>query len=301
MESISISVVITSKQPWPTLQEITQAALLQTSDCNGEVILSVASEQCLPPEGIESLKRFHENISAIVLPDADGLTLYAAGMGKAQGEIIAILEDHTMIQPDWCKRHRELYHQRPDIQAIACAVINGTAATLVDQANFLYGFSAYHPLAAPETPCRIPTVAGSSIRRMFIRDFPPQPGYVETTLYWEAYSTGVAFFDRENVVTHYQHRTFFSMLWNHANNGKSNAGFCRRYYTVTQWLLRFLSSLAAPLLSCYRWLSGNNRKNLVVSHSFGALPLLILIQAANAAGCICGLLFGVGNSGRHTD
>lgn len=301
MEVISLSVVIVSKYPWPALEKIVNASLIQTKSCGGEVILCVASELCLPPEGIESVENFHKNISVLILPDAGGLTLYAAGIGSARSEIIATLEDHNMIQPDWCKRHIELYRNNADIQAVACAVVNGTAITLVDKANFLLGFSTYHPLAEPSVNCRIPVVAGSSIRRTFIKEFPPEPGYVETVAYWEAFCIGASYFDRNNVIVHYQHRNFLPMLWNHFHNGKSNAGFCRRSYTWQQWFLRLLSSILSPVLSCYRWLSGDNRKNLAINNEMNAVPLIILVQIVTAVGNICGLFFGVGNSGSRTE
>lgn len=298
---MNISIIIPTTTRWPRIQRTLDIVLPQTKECGGEVYFIVNSNDCLPPGGVESLPHWYEDAHLIVVPDGDAFTLRAAGYAQCTGEIIGILEDHNSVDNDWCKRHIEIHQKKPEINAVVSAIINGTAETVLEKANFLLGFSAYLPDGNPMDNNRIPMIAGSTIKRSAIKQLPPKPGYVELITFWEIYSSGSSYFDRTTILTHYQRHPLFETISHHFNNGKSNAGYFRRFYDAKNWILKFISSVLMPVTTLFHFIAGRHRHIMKQNKNVYSLPYLLVLSVTNAVGCIFGLIFGAGRSAHYID
>lgn len=298
---MNISIIVPTTTVWPRIQRTLEVILPQAQECGGEVYFVVNSVRCLPPDGVESVTGWYENAHLIVVPDADVFTLRATAFAQCIGEIIGILEDHNSVHEDWCKRHIAVYQNRPEIDAVVCAIVNGTAEDILEKANFLLGFSPYLPDGNPKENHRIPMIAGSTLRRSAIKQFPPTSGYVELVTFWDVYSSGATYFDRTNILTHYQRHSLFETISHHFNNGKSNAGYFRRFYGLEKWILRFIFSILSPIITQFHFIAGRHSHIMKQDKNYYSLPYLMVLNVANSLGCVFGLIFGVGKSAHHLD
>ena len=151
-----ISVVIASVNGTPYIIECLEHLTRQ----QGEIPFEVLLMDCCDEQTRVAIRSGFPQ-PEVVLVEVEGRPsipkLRAMGMDRAKGRMVAILEDHCNVPPDWFsvieRAHKEGH------QAIGGAVENGATGRLVNWAVF---FTEYAPFMRPLTTGDVPSIAGSS-------------------------------------------------------------------------------------------------------------------------------------------
>ncbi len=256
-------------------------------DCCDEETLAAISERFPQPE--------------VVLVEIDGRPsipkLRAIGMDRAKGRMVAILEDHCNVPPDWftaIKRAHEEGHQ-----AIGGAVENGATDRLIDWAVF---FTEYASFMRPVQTGTVAYIAGSSAiyDKQAIDRVEPEH-YEECWEYWmhqRMKEQGVEFHCADDLwVSHKKNFGFWYFMSQRYHYSRSFAGARMQ---KESFFKRFAYAGAAivllPPLLMWRilrtvWAKGNRRGTFIK-----ASPIIGTFMISYAWGEAMGALFGPGNS-----
>lgn len=236
---------------------------------------------------------------AKVLPIAQRLTipqLRAIGLAQSRGDIIAIIEDHCNVAPDWCERIVQAHTAHPDCVAIGGVVENGSSDRLVDWAVFFCEYSRYMP---PLTAGQCADITGNNVsykRAAFagIDDATLNAGFWESTLHPKLLARGEKFFcDPAIVVRHKKSFGFGYFVSQRYHYSRYYAGTLTGNWSVTRRWARGVASLALPVVLLTRIASRvkSHRKELLL-----ASPLLAVFTLVWAWGEVVGCFFGPGRS-----
>ena len=291
-----ISVVIASVNGTPYIVECLEHLTSQQGDIPYEVLVM----DCCDEETRAAIReRFPQ--PEVVLVEIDGRPsipkLRAIGMDRAKGRMVAILEDHCNVPPDWftaIKRAHEEGHQ-----AIGGAVENGATDRLIDWAVF---FTEYASFMRPVQTGTVAYIAGSSAiyDKQAIDRVEPEH-YEECWEYWmhqRMKEQGVEFHCADDLwVSHKKNFGFWYFMSQRYHYSRSFAGARMQ---KESFFKRFAYAGAAivllPPLLMWRilrtvWAKGNRRGTFIK-----ASPIIGTFMISYAWGEAMGALFGPGNS-----
>ena len=210
--------------------------------------------------------------------------LRAAGLRAARGRLVALVEDHAVLDPSWVETMITA-HQGPEA-AIGGAVENGVDR-LLNWAVYYCDFGRYQaPL--PEGPAEFLSDANTCYKRSAlerVRDLWAD-AFHETSVNWKLRELGESLRLEAKAVAR-QNRTGLKLgpallerfVW-----GRSFAGTrAREVSTPKRWILAAFSPLLAPLLTVriLRLGLSKRRNNLTL---LAALPLIFVLQIAWSLG-----------------
>jgi len=224
-----------------------------------------------------------------------GLRKFA--MYQAQGEIIAITEDHCRVAPNWCEQIIQAHKDYPDAAAIGGTVDNGATTSLIDWANF---FLVFAPFVSPikNGPCeRICLQANISYKRRVVSRMASQLGVMEMLFTQQLREEGeVLIADDRLLVSHVQSHGFWGTFAAHFHNGRSIAGFRLEHLGGIGRILRLGSTAILPPYLLWSTLWALVSKQRFLGKVFASLPLLALLVCCHAAGEFVGYIAGPGRS-----
>jgi len=97
-EAPTISVVVASYRDRHSLDACLDALIPQCRLGEAEVVVARAAA----PGQLQELTRAYPTVRFVAAPcDATIPELRAAGMAEAEGDIVALVEDHRIVPPDW--------------------------------------------------------------------------------------------------------------------------------------------------------------------------------------------------------
>lgn len=277
-----LSVVVATIEPWPDLANCLEVLAPQVAAVGGEVIVGDGHGAALDA----AKARGFERLSWIHAPGASVFELRARCIAQAQGDVVAITEDHCRVGKDWCAQILAALEANPRAAAVTGPVLNGSTDRLIDWANFLHTFGSCFPPVNTTQRLRVPPSANVAFRRSAIGDGPLPAGRIELEISPRLFRDGLFCVHDGMTVTHVQSHGFLLTLRAHFDNGRSTTGLHRVPLGARQLPWR----LARDTL---RSMSPQVRSLPQVRAS---LPLVFVLSCCHAAGEVTGILAGPGRS-----
>ncbi|HEY6830043.1 MAG TPA: glycosyltransferase [Gemmatimonadaceae bacterium] len=280
-DRIPISVVLATIEPWPDLANCLAVLEPQIAALGGEIIVGDGHGEALDAAKAASSER----LSWIRIPGASVFELRARGVERARGDIVAMTEDHVIVDADWCAKIVDAFARNPDAAVVTGPVLNGSTDKLMDWANFLHTFGAFYPPVNRAQDERCPPVANIAFRRSAIKEGPLAPGWLELELNPRLFGAGLCHVSDTLAATHVQSHGFWLTMLAHFDNGRSTTGLSQSAARPRgPWTL-FKSGVGVI---------GGTRK--LTRAARASLPLMFLLSCCHAAGEAVGALAGPGRS-----
>ena len=178
MDLLPLSVVVATRRPWPFARECLEHLCPQADAAGAEIILADGSGVGLSEEFVGE----NPCVRWMKIPGAPVFDLRARAVAVARGEVIALTEDHCVVQPGWCERILAAHRRHPSALAIGGAVENGSTRLLIDKAKFFLTFGPFMPPFTSKLTHRVPPPANVSFKRSTFLDVVPSPGWIEFAL-----------------------------------------------------------------------------------------------------------------------
>jgi len=265
----------------------------QANKAGAEILVADGNGRGLPEVGREP----YEGVMWLKDLGASVFGLRKLAMCQAQGEIIAVTEDHCRVAPNWCEQIIQAHQDYPAAAAIGGTVDNGATTSLIDWANFLLVFA---PFVSPikNGPCeQICLQANISYKRRIVSRLGSQLGVMEMLFTRQLREEGETLIaDDRLVVSHVQSHGFWGTFASHFHNGRSIAGFRLEHLGSVGRVLRLGSTAILPPYLLWSTLQTLVSKQRFLRQVFASLPLLALLVCCHAAGEFVGYIAGPGRS-----
>jgi hypothetical protein len=293
-----LSIVLCTKDPWPTLQRALDALHGQAASAGGEIVVGVSTPNAIPPDAPERYpvaRWIHE-------PDASVFRLRAAALAACRAPIVAITEDHAYVDAGWCRAVLAAHAEHPDAAAIGGVVENGALRTLADRVGFLI---ANGPFLSPIRvgPSReISQQANVSYRRDALPRGSAPLGFMVHTFHETLRARGAVLrTDARMVVFHVQELSLVGHMVGHFHNGRSIAAFRATRMAPGLRAIRALACVVLPPVMLTRTLATVLRKRRFDGAVLLGLPLMTWLLCCHAAGEMVGYVTGPGRSPEHVN
>jgi hypothetical protein len=295
IDSPTVSIVVGSVEGWPGIRGTVAAFEAAASRAGGEVIVTDGSGRPAPDPGeIASTTRWHQG------PGLSIFQLREIGYRMATGPLVAISEDHVFVPPDWGERYIAAFAASPEAAAIGGSVLNSATASLVDWASF---FVVQAPQVAPIRSGPVGRLSGAvnvAYRAEALEEIDDNGGLgaMDGLHQRDLRKRGAILVADDTIrVAHEQFGTVASFTAIHFHAGRTFAGFLRGRMDGQAWF-RFLGVGLVPSLRLGRAVV------LLRARGYGptvrrALPLMLWLLYAQAAGHLLGFIAGPGDSPRH--
>ena len=291
--TIPLSIVVATTKPWPEIRACLDSLLGQSKSVGAEILVADGHGRGLPEMDKESYK----GLLWLKNPGASVFGLRKLGMSHAQGEIIAITEDHCRVAPNWCEQVIQAHKDYPDAAAIGGVVENGATTSLMDWANFFLVFAPFVSPIRNGPSERICLQANISYKRRVVSRMASQLGVMEMLFTRQLRQEGeVLIADDRLLVSHVQSHGFGGTFAAHFHNGRSIAGFRLEELGGMGRMLRLGSTAILPPYLLWSTLRSLMSKREVLGKVFASLPLLALLVCCHAAGEFIGYMAGPGQS-----
>lgn len=291
-----VSVVIASVNGSPYILECLEHLTEQRGDVSFEVLVMDCTDERSRRQIREGFPQ--PEVKLVEVPGRPSIPkLRAMGMERARGRMIAILEDHCNVPPDWFEVIRRAHLEGH--QAIGGAVENGATDRLLDWAVFLCEYASFLP-PLPTGP--VPFIAGSSAiydRRALER---VEPEHYEEA--WEYFmhrrmkEQGVEFYCAPGLkVSHKKDFGFWYFMSQRFHYSRSFAGMRLRQEGLVKRIAYAGAALVLlPPLMIWRTVRTVWPKHAYRSTLLKALPALAAFFVSYGYGEAVGSLLGPGQS-----
>ena len=288
---IPLSVLVATRDGWPTIAPHIEALLDQVRDVRGELIVVDSSGEDAPDLGP----------SVRWLPQPTSMTVFQLreiAYKESRGEVVASTEDHCVVMPGWCRRILDLHAEHPDAAAIGGALENGTTDSLMDWAAFIV---TQAPALAPLPSGAVERTTGAAnitMKRRAVDRLPSHDGFGTIELFdiAEVARDGETLLQDDSlVVTHYQSMGFRGTSSVEFHNGRTLGGFRRQYMDRRDWA-RVATGGLLPLYRSARMVSVASRKRMPRRSLIAAIPWIVWLEYCTGAGQLLGYATGPGDS-----
>ncbi|MDT8303837.1 MAG: glycosyltransferase [Sedimentisphaerales bacterium] len=222
--------------------------------------------------------------------------LRALAFREASADIIAVLEDHCIVESDWAQRMIEAH--RSEYSVIGGSIENAACEKLVDWAAFFCDYSqAIKPL--PEGQANILPGNNVSYKRLVIERFRDviEAEVWDYTLHEHIKNAGISLYSIPSITVH--HKISASLGWfisQRYHLARSFAGMRFVNASGFQRVLYGAGSVLLPVVLAKRivtnvWKKGRYRRELFLS-----LPFLMLLVFSWGIGELFGYILGPGVS-----
>jgi glycosyltransferase involved in cell wall biosynthesis len=287
-----LSVVVPSVNGWSDLEGCLRALDSQSGGGGIEIVV-------VDRVGPDLRERVRSSFPEVRILEVEAGTSIPAMRSLAfravRADIVAVLEDHVLVPPDWARRMLEA--QRGGAAAVGGAVDNAAIDRLVDRAAFLCEYS--HCLSPPAGPASWLTGNNVTYRRdvlnRFLEKVPPESW--EDRLHAALRAEGIILESRPDIrVGHKKHYRFREYVLQRFLYARAHAGARRAGVSAGGRVAFGLASLLLPPLLLGRIVAralraGRHRLDLVIG-----LPLLVVFVTAWAAGEAVGCWRGPGDA-----
>ena len=223
------------------------------------------------------------------------------GVQRARGDLIAILEDHAEVDPNWASALLDA-HRDPAIAAVGGAVENGNRG-LVNWAVFFCEYAAY---MAPVPEGVTSDLPGNNIA--YKREHLLAHADLLDEGNWESWINDRLLSEGETIVStnhaivrHIKTFRIGYFLAQRFHFARSYAGMRRVDQSSVKRLIYGMGSLILPGLLLARITRQTLRKRRNLGWFAACLPLLALFLSVGAVGEMMGYLVGPGKSLEHVE
>jgi len=293
VEQPLVSVVIPCVNGLPVVAECVECLLKVEGGVPVEVLVADRTG-----EATRSVLR--ERFPQVEVIAAEGSTsipaLRAAALERVQGQMVAILEDHCLVQPGWLKAVVRAY--QAGHQVVSGPVENGCLQRAVDWAAF---FCEYTRFMGPVPDGIVTEVAGNNSaydRRLFEQLRPELEAEAwESAWHVRLRELGVTLYsDPEMVVLHKKSFGYGYFASQRYHYSRSFAGMRLRAAPVWKRGLYALATSLLPGVLLCRIVSAVLRKGRHGREFLRSLPVLATFLVVWAVGEAVGALLGPGDS-----
>lgn len=166
-----LTAIVPSASGWQHTDAVVRALLHEPVHSDLDVLVVCRQTDDLAPADLPNLRY-------VLIPQHDIFEAHAAGVALATGEIVALLEDHALPDPNWATDLLAAWEQHPDADAIVHTMRTGPNARAWELALFTLTFGPY--LGVSEVPRdRIPIPGMVSFRRSLLPSSVQPPGWLE--------------------------------------------------------------------------------------------------------------------------
>jgi hypothetical protein len=288
-----ISVVIPTASGWPAARLAIDTILPQLRANGGQLVVADVSRRPPPPELAGA-----GDVAWLSTPGEWIIRARRAAYDHADGEIVALTEDHCTVAPDWIERILDAHRRDPEAAALTGAIENGTPDHLTDWALYLMA----HVRLAPPLPAQ-PDLVGKtnvSYKQAVLRTMPRHgPGSVEDLFNQYLRRRGARIVADDRIrVAHHQCATPAQLAELQFHNGRMIGGLRGTAMDGTDYLRMLLPGpLAAYRLM--RTARVSLERDLPRQTVLASLPMIGLMQIVHALGESVGYLRGPGHSPLH--
>ena len=289
-----MSVVIASVNGLPIIEECLESLGKQSIFEKLEVIVADRCGETVRT----SIRRQYPQLILIEAPPQTTIPrLRALAFREASGDLVAVLEDHCLVDPDWAERMIEA-HKKLEYPVIGGSVENAAREKLSDWAAF---FCEYSQAMKPLPDGEVETVPGNNVsyKRWVLDRFQHliEPGIWDSILHEQMRKELIPIYSIPSITVH--HKLSANLIWflvqkfhfarSFAGTRFNGASRARRvFYSAASVLLPII--LLKRIVSRV-WQNGNYRSQLVKSS-----PTLLLLLIGWGLGEMVGYLAGPGSS-----
>jgi hypothetical protein len=249
-----------------------------------------ATDPAPPPAETEA-----EGVVWLRQPGASVFELRAAALRAARGEIVALTEDHCVVDAGWCAKVVDAHARHPSAAAVGGVVANGSVTRWIDEANYLLTFGPYMPGAAALSPTRSFGVSNVSLKRRAIDGANLEPGWVELVLVPRLHGAE-SVLAGDIGVTHIQSHGFWNTFRVHFHNGRSTAGLITEMLSREDRAKQLTLSWSIPFRLTRETLSNVVARRWPWHRVARLAPFVFLLALCHTAGLFLGALRGSGRS-----
>lgn len=293
MSSPDLSVVIPSVNGLGDLIGCIEALELQRKDCELEIIVVDRLGKSVQDE---VRRRFSDVVITSVALSTTIPEMRATAFRQAQGNAIAVIEDHVIVPPGWARQLLDALERGADI--VGGSVENAATGNLMDWAAFLCEYSHCIP---PIESGSVSWLTGNNViyrkklldEHREITDAGKWENYLHDTLRDE----GVPLIcNPEIVVGHKKHYTFQEYMSQRYLYARSYAGARVKGEALPKRIFYGLAAFILPPLLFYRIVTRIYSKGKHRTLLFKSLPLIALFVTSWGWGEVVGYWFGAGDS-----
>lgn len=288
-----ISIVIAAWNGRGPLRECLLSLEKQSQAEDTEIIVASNFDQGTA----EMLRTQFPHVKHVRLPeDMTVPILRTTGISHAQGEIVALFEDHSACDDRWCAEIKKA-HELP-YAIIGGAIENASPDQALNWAVYLYD---YGPYMLPGQPGVVRSLSGMNVsyKRSVLAEVEEhyREGFFEAFVHEELQTRGHALYLMPSAVVY------------HRKNYEFGATFVQCFHLARSFAARRLlqaapakrlvfaaGSLFLPIVLTARTAARTIQKRRHGKQLLRALPWLLLLMASWGAGELCGYLAGEGRS-----
>ncbi len=298
-----LSVIIACVNGLPMVRECLASLATQQGNVEAEVIVADVT-------GAETARLIREQFPWVkLITFTERLTipqLRTVGLAHSSGKIVAIIEDHVVMDGRWYEEMVKAHHTHPDCIAVGGVIENGSYERLVDWAVFFCEYSSYMQPVPPGIVKEIPGNNVSYKRSAFegidsLEETLDQ-GFWETTLHEKLLARGERFLLEPSIVVYHEKSFgFLYFLSQRYHYSRYYAGTLFARASLPSRVFRSAVSLFVPPLLMGRIAARVVRKRRHLKKLLLTSPLLAIFTMVWAIGESVGCLLGPGQSLRKVE
>lgn len=291
-----LSIIVANPNGQPEIVSCLAALEKQMADDRVEVIVVESADAAMA----EALRNQFARVRFVSTDKSAGIPqMLVEGLTLSRGEVIAVLEDHEIVQPGWCSAALDAHKTYPDAVAIAGPIDNGCVDRVIDWATFFCEYCKFmSPMRAGETESlpghnvsykRNALEAGSRTAMA--------NGFWDGVLHPELRRLGFKFrMEPALRVLHQKHIGFFEFIGQRFLYSRYYAGSRALSWDVLRRTGYSIACAALPIILLYRILSCGFSKRMFQKELLLSAPYLTIFTLVWAFGEMVGSLFGRGDS-----
>jgi hypothetical protein len=289
----ALSVVLTVTRPWPQARAALDSLYGQACACDAEILVADGSRSGIPRGSHPRARRLHR-------PGATVFELRSLGLRAAEGEVVALTEDHCRVAPDWCAAVLRAHREHPGAAMIGGALENGAGDSLVDWANFLVSNGAFLAPLANGPADRITGQANVSYKRWALAEYPPDAPDEGRHRRRLAAAGHQLLLDDGLRVAHVQSLGLVGTCAIHFHDGRCVVGARRRWSSAWRLGLDLAKGMLLParvVVATARVVGRTAIRRADLRRvAVRSAPCVLLVLGAHSAGELVGLVGGPGGS-----
>lgn len=288
-EEIKLSIVIAAWNGVTPLRQCLASLEKQTDRIGSEVI--VVSNFPVSADESSTEAKFLQLPATATVPE-----LRSRGIELANGEVVALLEDHCVFDSNWCREIKKA-HESTDA-VIGGSVENASVRKALDWAVYFYDYGKY---MLPNTAGAADSLSGinTSYKRTNLEEIAEvyRNGFFESEVNEELKKRGHQLVLVPSAIVYHNKSYEVKRAAEHSYHlARSYAAKRVSAVSISKRITFTVFSLILPVLLPLRIISTTVKKGRNISQMIRALPFIILLMFIWSYGEFCGYLLGEGKS-----